>query len=167
MEFQDIVKQTENTSEFNAWRATHPEDFLAHIFVMLDEANKGIYQIGYFSQKNDRVSTFIVGKGQVQVAPDQEVAHVPGTTIAPLDITQVKASTEDITEAATNVLKEHYEKAPILKSFFIIQHLGGHQVYNFTYLTQDFQTINIRLDMDLKLLSNDVNKLADFATQEE
>ncbi len=160
MEFQDIVRELQNTSRFNAWHAKHPDSFLAHIFVMQDDANKGLYHVGYFA--NNAITTFIVGRGNVEVIEDQEVAKPVERLIDPLDITLVKVSSKEILDASEKIRKEHYTKLLIMKSFFIVQSLEGTQIFNVTYMTQDFKTINIHLDMDLTLRSHDCRSLAEF-----
>lgn len=166
MEFQDIVKELENTQEFRDWNLEHPDAYLAHIFIMMDEANKGFYQVGYYDLNTDSISTFVVGKGTVEVIPDQEVAKTGGV-VNPLDISQVKNTTKEITESADKVRQENYGKLPFIKAFFVIQSLDDSQIYNVTYLTQDFKTINVKLDMALTVISHDCKALADFTTGEK
>ena len=166
MEFQDIVKELQNTQDYHDWKLDHADAYLAHIFVMLDDANKGLFQIGYYDISSDTISTFVVGHGEVHLIPDQEVAKTGGV-VDPLDISLVNGSSDEVTSTADDIRKEHYGSIPFIKSFFVIQSLDDTQIYNVTYLTQDFKTINIKLDMALTLISHDCKALADFTTDKK
>ena len=166
MEFQSLIKELENTSLFNAWRVRVPDAFLAHIFVLLDETNRGTYHVGYYDPNNERMTTFVVGKGTVDIIEDQEVAKAAGAHLQPLDITLVNDTEKKVLQEAEKIRKEHYAKALVFKSFYIIQAIDDQQVYNITFMTQDFKTINIKLDMQRELISHDCKALADFISKQ-
>lgn len=165
MNFQDLIQDLENTQEFKDFINTHSNSYLAHIFVMLDDANKDTPQVGYYDPDKDLVTTFIIEPTQVKVAPDQEIAKKPGQTVEPLDISQVSSNVLEIMTEADKTKKEFYKSLPVIKTFFIIQNLQG-QIYNVTYFTQQLNTINVKLNMDLSLKEHSVQQIGDFTKEE-
>ena len=72
MEFKEVVSAVENSTEFKEWRKSNT-DFLAHAFVLLDEANKNIWQIGYLNEAEKKATTFIFENGVISLVPPQEI----------------------------------------------------------------------------------------------
>ena len=164
MDFQDLIKDLENTQEYKDFIDSHSNAYLAHIFVMLDDANKDTPQVGYYDPDLDRVTTFIIEPSKIMVAPDQEIAKRPGQTVEPLDISKVEKRVDEIMIEADKIQQEHYKSFPIIKKFFIIQDLEG-QIYNVTYFTQQLNTINVKLNMDLSLKDHSIQSLGDFTKE--
>ncbi len=163
MELKDVVAKLEESSEFKEWRKSHEKAYLAHAFVMLDEPNNGIWQIGYFDSEKSLMSTFVVSEKKIEIIPDQEVlkAH---QEIPPLKVSDVKLSVADALAAAQKSKLEHYAQEMPAKTFFIIQDLEEHgAVFNITFFTHSFKTINIKLSSkDGKVLHHSCESLAAF-----
>lgn len=163
MELQDILKMLEHSAPFKDWRKTHAKAFLTHAFVMLDEPNQNAWQVGYFDEKANTMSTFVVADKKIDVIPDQEVlkAQQHILELKPADVTLPVA---EALAAAQNVRTEHYRQELPAKTFFIIQHLPEHgTVFNITFFTIAFKTINIKLSAsDGKVVQHSVQALAAF-----
>ena len=145
MEPQKLIKELEAHSEFKEWRKKNPKSFLAHLFVMHDEPNKGIVQVGY-SNRDESMTTFFIEKGEVKIATEQEVFKKPDDRILKLDIRNVKLADEEAMEKAEKILAEEYRQKP-LKSFLILQNLREFgQIYNITFVTAGFRTLNVKID---------------------
>lgn len=163
MELKEILAVLEKSSEFKSWRKSHEKAYLAHAFVMMDEANKDIWQIGYFDSGNNLMSTFVVSSGKIDLIPDQEVLKSEHT-IGELEPEKVKLSVKEALDIAEKFRKENYSKEIVAKSFFIIQVVDAHgQVFNITFFTASFKTINIKLStIDGKVLHHSCETLAAF-----
>jgi len=130
---------------FTEWHEKNKAYFLAHAFVMLDEPNKGIWQIGFYNSEKERMVTFIVSPDSVQHTEDQEVLKKEGD-IKPLVVEEIKFSIEEALQKAKQCLEENYKAQTVTKQFFIIQNAEGHHLFNITYVTRALQTINIKID---------------------
>jgi hypothetical protein len=145
MELKDILKKLESSDEFASWKTHHKNAFLAHAFVMLDDANKNTWQIGYFDEEQSLMSTFVVSAQKIDLIPDQEVLKAD-QRILPLNPDDVKIPLGDALAAAQKAKLEHYPREHIAKSFFIIQNIEAHgPVFNITYFTAAFKTINVKI----------------------
>ncbi len=163
MELKEVLAGVKKSSEFKTWRKTHENAYLAHAFVMLDEANKDSWQIGYYDADKSLMSTFVASSGKIEVIPDQEVFKSEHK-IAILEPEKVKLTVKEALELAEKHRKEHYPKEIVAKSFFIIQVVEAHgQVFNITFFTAAFRTINIKISTENgKVLHHSCETLAAF-----
>jgi len=117
--------------------------FLAHAFVMhLGDAQE--WQLGYFCEEEDRMLSFAIGE-TIDMLPPAEVLK-SDVGIKELDPKLVKVSPADALATAEKTRKQHYPASLPMRTFYIIQHLENATVYNITFITRDFATVNIRVD---------------------
>ena len=162
MELKDVLELLEKSSVFKNWQSLHKNDFLSHAFVMLDELNVDIWQVGFFDKKNSLMNTFFVENEEVKIIPDQEVLR-SDAEILELDSKKVKVSSKDVMDSARHILKTEYKGQPVVKTFFILQQFKSVPVYNITFFTQAFKTVNIKISaVDGKILHHSQNALAEF-----
>jgi len=145
MELKEVLSGVEKSGEFAGWKKGHPKAYLAHAFLMMDEANRDTWQVGYYDADKSLMSTFVVSSGKIEIIPDQEVfkAHQKILELKPED---VKLSVAEAMEKAEKERAEKFRNEMPAKTFFIIQDLEEHgPVFNITYFTHSFKTINIKL----------------------
>jgi len=168
MEYGKLVEDLESTEEFKEYRKNFPGFYLVHIFSMQDATNKGLYQIGYLNPKNDRITSFTCGDGKIEINPESEVLKEPESTIFPLDIHKVELSEEKMVGIVKELRDKEYPQVHGLKQFYILQHLDIGQLFNFTLLTLDFKTLNIKIDAATgEILRHSLSTLMDFDTGKE
>jgi hypothetical protein len=163
MELNEVLARLEKSGEFKEWRAAHSVAYLAHAFVMLDEQNKDTWQVGYFDEQKNSMTTFVLQGSQVQVIPDQEVVKAD-QRILPLKPEDVKVPIAEALAIAQKTKLENYPQEMPAKTFFIIQHLSEHgSVFNITFFTISFKTINIKVStIDGKVVNHSMQALAAF-----
>lgn len=158
MELHEALGKLTASLQFKDWHAKNPECYLAHGFVMLDEANKDQWQIGFYDPKTTMIKTFIVGT-DIEQMQEQEILKTG--EVNKLKISDVKINSDEAMEKAEECFKKH--KQIPLKKFFIIQNLDGKTVYNVTYFTQSFNTVNIKIDASTgEVVGETEQKLATF-----
>lgn len=146
MHVLETIKKLESSKEFSAWKKSHKEAYLAHAFMMLDEANKDIWQIGYFNPKTNLISVFVVDK-KISKNEDSEVFKEQKKMVTPLIARDVKFNEEQALTEAKKILDDNYKGNASVKSFMILQDIDEiGLVWNLTFLTQQFKTINIKID---------------------
>ncbi|MBW3001642.1 hypothetical protein KY338_00610 [Candidatus Woesearchaeota archaeon] len=162
MEFKKLIQEIESTKEFKDWKEKHPDFYLVHAFVMKDQSNQEVWQIGYYDKNTNKMEIIVKQGDKIEFAPAQEILKA-SQEILPLDPDEVKIDYNKAIEIALDCIKENYPKEPILKNFFIIQHLEGATIYNITYVAQTFKTINVKVSStDGKIIKHSCEKLADF-----
>ena len=157
-----MIKEIEANPKFKEWKKNHPNFYLAHAFMMMDEANKNVWQIGYYDKESNKMETIVKQGDTLKFVPEQEILKA-SQEILPLKLEEIKVDPDKALLSAAECIKENYSKEPVLKHFFIIQHLEGATIYNITYITQTFKTINIKIStIDGKIIKHTCEKLADF-----
>lgn len=160
MEFKEAIEKVEKSSDFIKWKTAN-DNFLTHAFVMLDEANKDIWQFGYFDKKTKKITTFILEKENTSIIPAQDILET-GNEIIPLNTADVKISAEQAVKTANDFRKSNYAGEIVAKAFFIIQK-SPEAVYNITFFTQSFKTINIKVSaFDGKIIEYSSQSLMGF-----
>ncbi|MBN2420826.1 hypothetical protein JXB27_00950 [Candidatus Woesearchaeota archaeon] len=142
----EAIAKLEKSKEFVSWKKEAKPAYLAHAFVMNDEANKGLWQIGYFNPKTNLITVFVVN-GNIQRQPDAEVFKEQKKMVAPLKLSEVKLDEIKAMEEGKKVLDENYKGTEVFRSFMILQDLDKvGQVWNITFVTQKFTTVNVKID---------------------
>ena len=158
------IKRLESSQEFRERIKKNPDIFLAHVFYIIDEENKGIVQAGYYSKKKDIILTFIVEKEKISFNCEDRVFKEQKTAIKPLDLSKVKIDVNEALEIADALQKEKYKAQLPVKKIAILQHLPAGQVWNITFLTQSFKTLNIKIDSETREIVSD--KLVSIISQD-
>lgn len=163
MELKDVVNLVQQSDIFVDWKQAHPDSFLAHAFVMVDEANKDVWQLGFFNPKKNVVTTFFVDKKDIKIIPDQEILKADGDII-PLKSDEVTISKDVALTHAKEILDKEYKNPQVLKTFFIVQQTKECAIFNITFFTQTLKTINVHVGAsDGKILKHSEAKLVDFS----
>ena len=166
MQLKEKLEILEKNKTFVDWKKTNEKSYLAHIFRMFDKANENIWQFGYYNS-DDTITTFILESDEVKEIPEQEIFKKDKKKLDPLDLDKIKLSFEDAVEIATEVQKEKYKEHPIMKTIVILQKLES-QVFNITFVTQTFGTLNIHVDSEnKKIVSDKFTSLMDIAKFEK
>lgn len=162
MDLKQIILDLEHSNEFKQWNKNNPDFFLAHIFVMLDDANKDVFQIGFYNSKTEKMTTFIVDNEKISLIEDQEVLKSEGT-IQELIIDDIKTSVEDALLASNKIKNDKYKNEMIAKKFFIVQKTDLGDIFNITFFTASFKTINIKIStVDCTILKESMSDLMTF-----
>lgn len=163
MELLTAIEQLESSAIFKDWKISHDDSFLVHAFVMFDEANANTWQLGVFSEQNNLMTTFLIETNEIKIIPDQEVLK-SDVAILPLNVGGVKISSLEAMRKAQFVLKKEYSAESPLKVFFILQQLKDGAVYNVTFFTKSFKTVNVKVSaVDGSVIHFSLSALADFS----
>jgi len=159
----ESIKKLESSAEFREYKKESPEAFLVHVFYMLDEANENCVQAGYYNPKNDRITTFLVEDDKITRNPEAEVFKEQETLMNPLVLSKVKLEVQEAVEIADSIQKEKYAGHCPIRKIAILQHLEMGQLWNITFVTESFKTLNIKIDANSKnVLSDKLLSIVEF-----
>lgn len=165
MEIKDIISKVKESEQF---KSLSDDYYLAHIFKMLDDPNMNSWQVGYYSEKEESMTTFMVENDEITVAPPSEVFKKPESKLHGLEMDGVQFDWEQALGTSNSVMKEKYANQPPIKTFFILQNIEGEIVYNITYLTKTFNTINFKIAAESgEIKKEEVQSLMDMAKFEK
>ena len=161
MKIKEIISKLENSKEFQDWKKKNKEDYLAHVFNMFDNQTEGIWQIGY-ANKDSKVTTFIIGEN-ITIMPDEKVFQEKKSKIKKLDLNKVKIDLDEALNKAEEFQKEKYDGNTPLKIMVVVQNIANNVLYNITYITRAFNTLNMKIDAtDGKLISHEITPMLQF-----
>jgi len=148
---------------FTEWNSLHKSCYLAHAFVMKDDKGEELWQFGYYNPETKKMTTFLNEYGKIKILAEQEVLE-SGNKIETLTPEDVVITAEQMKASAQKILEENYKNQPVSKSFFIVQDIGGKgPLYNLTYFTMTFKTINIKINSKTgEVIEHSLMGLADF-----
>ena len=160
MVLDKILKKLEDSTIFKSWFKINPNYYLVHAFLMIDPQVKPIWQIGYYDKKKDKMITFDVGDEIVQ-NPESEVFKSSGV-VKKLDLNEVKIDYKKAMSIVEKFAKKQYPHYSIDKKIIILQNLDE-QVWNTTFISNSFGTLNIKLNAaDGKVFHHNLSKIFSF-----
>jgi len=156
-----IIKKLESSQEFKEWKKDNKDSYISYVFKMPDEMAPDEWQIGFYN-KNDTITTFMV-KDTVHMMPESKIFKKPGENVLKLDINKIKIDPEKALQKAEELQQKKYETEPIIKRILLLQNLSVGQVYNITFLTRTFKTLNIKIDSKTgKIVKHELASLMEF-----
>ncbi|MFO8016302.1 MAG: hypothetical protein R6U32_04305 [Candidatus Woesearchaeota archaeon] len=151
MELKREVEALQKNDKFREWKgkSENKDNFLSYILFMTgDEEDK--LQVGYYNKENEKATTFdISGKDErkVDIRSEEEVFKRPDMEVNRLDLESVDIEVGDALSTADKLQKEKYPAEIPIKVIVILQKLSPYgQIYNITYVTKTFKTLNIKVD---------------------
>lgn len=144
MNVKSALEKLEASDEYVAWKASHKDAYLTHIFAML-EKDDAVWQIGYFDPEG-LIYSFEVAD-EIKLNEAQPPFGPEGTVIDPINMDDVKIKLTDALDKVSTLQHEKYSAHKPLKKIIILQVTKENGlVYNVTYVTETFKTLNIRID---------------------
>jgi hypothetical protein len=158
----DSYKKLQQHKDFKDWKKQHKDWFLSYIF-----SDGSAIQLGYADKEGEKVTSFSMQGKKLVIAEDQEVFKKPETRLKQLQLSKVKVSAERATEAAKRFQRKRYSQHPITKTITILQNIDKGQLYNITFVTSTFHTLNIKVDAaTARVKQHTLTSLFDFAKKE-
>jgi len=162
MNVNELVEKVKADSSYTDFLGNSPKSFLAHIFMMSDGDTMRDLQVGYYNPENKKMTSFSIDGEKIIRMPEQDIFQKPGNTVKELDMSVVKAEQVAVKEGVEKVVKDKYN-AEGSKKIFILQNIDAGQVWNVTYLTTKFSTINFKVDSSsMEILSDEEVQLIDM-----
>ncbi|NQV08845.1 hypothetical protein HQ529_03270 [Candidatus Woesearchaeota archaeon] len=144
MKIKKLVEKLTNSKTFKDWKKQNKECYITHLFAMLEE--KIEWQIGYYNKKHDMITSFIIGD-DVTISDESEVFKKDKKAVEELDINKVKIDFDKAVKTADKFQKEKYPTETPMKKIIILQSIDG-QIWNMTYVSRNFNTLNMRIDSE-------------------
>jgi hypothetical protein len=164
MQIKEIIAKAQTSEEYKKFHKEQPDAYLTHVFFMDDGKGIGAYDVGFYSKKAQKIASFEVTDSGVCLKDLSEPFREPGKEIDKLDMAKVKITPEDAIETAKALQKEKYPQSIPTKRIVILQNFNKHHIWNITYVTMKFETLNIKVDAETGKISYDnVQKIFDFA----
>ncbi len=147
MYFHNALKALKKEKKFKDWKNKHKNCKLSYGFLAIDPQLPSDWQLGYYDDKKDTITTFAMANGKFVDSREDKVLKKKGAKVLPIDVKKVKINVEDVLDLVDKFQKKKYPGENAIKTIIIIQKLPKiGNVWNVTLVTNTFKTINIRLD---------------------
>jgi len=129
---------------------------------MLDEKDKGTWQIDFYSPKKHKITSFIVNKG-IKVIPSEQIFQKEVKAIEPLDLNKIKITLDQAYKKINDVLKKKFSHETPSKKIIILQMFEKKEIWNISYITTTLNLINTKIDaVKGKVLESKLQPLIDL-----
>lgn len=136
MNVKDIVMRSEKEFSSEGF-------FLSHVFKMYETSDNDNWQVGFYSEEKDAVVPVEIEGDTIRVGQESEIFRKD--KINKLVMDDVKLDISDALGKANLLQKEKYSVHNPVKIIVILQTIPEGTVYNITYITQSFKTLNIKV----------------------
>ncbi|MBN2367806.1 hypothetical protein JXC34_02215 [Candidatus Woesearchaeota archaeon] len=143
-QFKEALETLSKNKEYCKWKKENKNSYLTHGFIMASEDVTREWQIGFYNPEHKKIAAFTVGK-KIYMNPESDV-FTDKKTVSELDVDKIKINADEALETADKLQKEKYSAHTPLKKIIIIQNLDVGQVWNITYVTGSFKTLNIKIN---------------------
>lgn len=146
MDFKQAFKKLNADKGFIKWKKAHEKDYLIYGFYIVGEDVKQEWQIGFYNKKEDMITAFCINE-VISQNPETQ-AYRQSDTIDELEVTRIVISCDQAISKSDALQKSKYPGHEPLKKIIVIQKLPIGQVWNITYITKSFKTLNIKVDSE-------------------
>lgn len=144
--FKEALEDLHKSQEFKGWKKNNQDCYLSYGFYVVEQ-NDTNWKIGYYNKESDKITSFDVGK-KITIDPEEEIFKKEDKSIAALNLDEVKLDLADAVALANSIQKEEFSTENPIKIIAILQSLEDRQVWNLTFLTQNFNTLNFKIKAD-------------------
>lgn len=145
-QLKEEVDTLRRTPEFLSYKSKSPNGFLCAGFKIIEFLEKEPWQIDFYCPDRKVMTTFILDKQVEMKETDQIATSKEGVTELNLD--KVDIEFRDVLEKIDGILKEKYPEHKANKIIAILQNIEGQEVWNVTYLTNQFHVLNVRINAE-------------------
>lgn len=166
MKLKETLDKIEKDAKFKEWKQENKKSYLSYAFCTLSGDETENWQLGYYSGEKDRMTTFSLAD-ELAISPEEEVFKKEDMMVKEIDIGKIKLDLKSAIEKIKKLQEESYPKEEPIKKIIILQNLENlGNVWNITYITRAFNTLNIKLDAENgEVLSHKLSSIFSFRTE--
>lgn len=146
MDFNKKLEKLESSDVFKGWKKKNSNAKLAHFFVNINSGAES-WEIGFYDEKNNVMTHFIVDD-VVSLGNSEKPLKYEDTKIVVLDLNKVDISLKNALAVANSLIKKEYPKHKSVRILALLQSIKDVQVWNITFISASFDTLNIKVDAD-------------------
>jgi hypothetical protein len=151
----------ESSPVFRSWIALHKGAFLFLVFAMYEPGGSPDFEFSYYLKKENETTSFGV---EPSAALKQTDVTLSGNVPETLNIEKAKVDSSEAVRIAKEVLETKYSAQTPIKIILMLQAQANKPMWNVTFFTASFSTLNIRVDaVSGKVIEHSIKKLFDFA----
>jgi len=156
-EYNNLLK----TEMYKEFMEHNPDYKLTHFFIVYENKQFVEKQIGFYSNKEDKVVSFDLIKHK---SSEPEDAAKTSGSIPSFNINDISLDIVNAIKLADNMVKDNYSAHNINKYICVLQIIDNILIWNFTLITNTLNMINIRINAKTKeIISHNMNSIMSLA----
>ena len=167
MELKIALKRLEENSEFKKWYKKNKDTYLSYAFKIPQEMSSDDWQFGFYNKRKDRITTFVVSGGNVNIRPEEEIFKKEKAKVNQIQLDKVKLTFDNAMAKANEFQEKNFPKDKSIKTIAILQNISEFgNVWNVTYVTEAFNTLNMKINAtNGKILEHNLSSVFSFRKQ--
>ncbi len=148
MELKQALERLNKSKEYHPI-SKNKGIFLSYGLITIENDETTPWQLGFYNSSTDKMTTFIIGKGKIEVQKEEEVFKKPDMEVKPIEMEKAKLKFNEIIKRAEEFKKEKYPKETVSKTIAILQNLEDYgTIWNITFVTGSFKTLNLKVNAE-------------------
>lgn len=163
MELKLALKKLEESKNFRDWRKKNKNDYFSYAFNIPQEMPDE-WQLGFYSNKKDKLTTFVINSSSVSIRPEEEIFKKGKTKINEIELEKINLTFNDAISKANEFQSKSYPKDKSIKTIAVLQNIAGYgNIWNITYVTESFNTLNMKIGASNgKILEHNLSSVFSF-----
>ncbi len=143
MEAKEAIEAVKGSEEYAHWKEANTDGYLSGFFTLMEKDSEGDQLVLFYEPGKDRVISFNASNPS-DVREDDVMKA--GKTVLELSLDDVELTMETAMKSAEELYEAEYQQKVSVKTIIILQHLEEGVLWNITFVTPQFKTVNVRLD---------------------
>ena len=164
--FSKAVERLKKSKEFKDWKKKNPKCYLSSGFVIV-EKEQGPWKAGYYDEKANKITSFLIAD-KIVVEGVEELFQKKKQKIYEIDFKKLDIELPQAIVIASNLQQEKYKDDLPMKIIAVIQNTQDYQMWNLIFITQKFNTLNIKVNSDDgKVMEHKITSIMDFRAKDQ
>jgi len=116
MELKDSFKKLQESQDFRKWRQKNKNAYFSYAFKIPQEMGLNDWQLGFYDEKKDKITTFVVENENIKVRPEEEIFKKEETKVEGIQLNKVKLTFDNAIEKANEFQQKNFPKDKSIKS---------------------------------------------------
>tara|TARA_Y100000034_G_scaffold89696_1_gene107976 strand:- start:1416 stop:1868 length:453 start_codon:yes stop_codon:yes gene_type:complete len=142
-----LYKKLESSKIFKDWKNKHKDSFLCS-YIVIDKTQFDFYN------KNDTITSFTVDNN-IEIKENEKIFKK--TELKELDLNNIKLKEKD----AIEIVNKKYSKETFNKKIIILQNTEE-PFWNLTFITASLKILNVKIDMNKKIIQETFEPLTNL-----
>ncbi|MBI2656449.1 hypothetical protein HYX03_01790, partial [Candidatus Woesearchaeota archaeon] len=146
------------------WKQKNKNTYLSYAFKIPQEMGSNDWQLGFYSRKKDKITTFVIAGDNIKIRAEEEIFKKEGAKVNEIQLEKVNLTFDKAIAKADEFQQKNFPKDKSIKTIAILQNISSlGNVWNITYVTEAFNTLNMKIDASSgKVLEHSLSSVFSF-----
>ena len=164
MYIKPTLEKLKDSKEFEKWKNKNKKTYFSYAFRIPQEMEG--WHIGFYDKGKDKITTFEIN-GSISIRPEEEMFKKEESKVHEVELNNLKLTFDEILEKAAEFQTKNFPKDNTIKTIAILQNSQDYgDVWNITYITQSFNTLNMKIDASTgKVKDHKISSIFSFSQE--